>query len=218
MIKNVVFDFNGTLIDDRALCFNLLNEMLISKGHPSVTMERYLEIFTFPVYDYYLKAGFRFDEEVDDNFDELAEVFVKEYVNRFSKEVHLFPDVKEILAKIHGKTRIFVLSATREDLLINQLKIMGIYDSLDHAIGIKDIFAASKIEEAKKYFSSSNLNLNETLFVGDTLHDNEVARELGGTSLLVARGHQNKIRLLEGKPDYVSDDFSIIPELINDKQ
>ena len=37
---------------------------------------------------------------------------------------------------------------------------------------------------------SSNINKNEAMFVGDTLHDYEVARAMGVGCVLVSCGHQ----------------------------
>ena len=38
--KYVIFDFNGTILDDVDLCLSLLNEMLNLKGLPSITKEK----------------------------------------------------------------------------------------------------------------------------------------------------------------------------------
>ena len=59
-VKTVIFDFNGTILDDLDLCFNILNKMLNMYNHPSISKGRYLDIFTFPVIEYYKKAGFNF--------------------------------------------------------------------------------------------------------------------------------------------------------------
>ena len=75
-VKNVLFDFNGTIVNDLDLCLNLLNTMLKMRNHETVSLENYLNIFDFPVIEYYKKAGFVFPE---DNFPVLAEFFIKEY-------------------------------------------------------------------------------------------------------------------------------------------
>ena len=74
--KNIVFDFNGTIINDVDLCINLLNEMLVMKNHQEVRREDYFDIFTFPIIEYYKKAGFDF---VGYTFEELANYFINKY-------------------------------------------------------------------------------------------------------------------------------------------
>lgn len=48
-MKTIFFDFNGTIINDVDLCLNILNEMLKENGLEPITLERYREIFTFPI-------------------------------------------------------------------------------------------------------------------------------------------------------------------------
>ena len=55
-VENILFDFNGTIVDDLDLCLNLLNTMLSMCNHKKVSKEKYFEIFTFPVIEYYKKA------------------------------------------------------------------------------------------------------------------------------------------------------------------
>lgn len=207
----IVFDFNGTLIDDLDICLKLLNEMLIEKGHPgNIDKKKYLSIFTFPVIDYYTASGFHFPE---DDFPALAKEFDQSYRDAFPS-LSLFPDVKEVLSFFKGKKKLIVLSATKQDNLEEELKITGIYDYFDAVIGIKDIYGRSKIAEAKEFFSKHDQNLNEVVFVGDTLHDDEVAKEIGGKSILVARGHQSKERLLKAKDATVLDSLKELETIL----
>ena len=71
-IKNIFFDFNGTLLDDVDLSFNIEDELFKSLGVEGVTKEFYLDNFCFPVKDYYAKTNFpmeRYSEEVGFFFD-----------------------------------------------------------------------------------------------------------------------------------------------------
>ena len=62
-MKTIFFDFNGTIINDVDLCLNILNEMLKENGLEPITLERYREIFTFPIKKYYEAAGFDFKKK-----------------------------------------------------------------------------------------------------------------------------------------------------------
>ena len=60
----VVWDWNGTLLDDAEVCLAVMDRMLVRRGLPPIgDMERYREIFTFPVRDYYALAGLDMDAE-----------------------------------------------------------------------------------------------------------------------------------------------------------
>ena len=57
----VLWDWNGTLLDDVELCENALNRLLQRYGYPQrYDHEQYRAIFGFPVEDYYVRAGFDF--------------------------------------------------------------------------------------------------------------------------------------------------------------
>ena len=61
--KHIIWDWNGTLIDDAWLCVEILNNILEKRGLNAITIDDYREHFTFPVRDYYVKLGFDFSVE-----------------------------------------------------------------------------------------------------------------------------------------------------------
>ena len=127
-VKTVIFDFNGTILDDLDLCFNILNKMLNMYNHPSISKDRYLDIFTFPVIEYYKKAGFNFEKE---SFDELAPIFMDLYQPN-SLKCSLHQGIIEIIKKWrdNGK-KIILLSASKRNLMIEQLQSFGIENLFD---------------------------------------------------------------------------------------
>lgn len=207
-VENILFDFNGTIIDDVDLCLKLLNQMLIKRNHLPVSKERYLEIFTFPVIEYYKLAGFKFPE---DDFDELATFFINEY-KRQNVTCPLYPNVIRTLNYLISKNiKLAIVSASEKNLLLSQLEQYGIKNYFFGISGLDSINADSKIESAKKFINKNNLNLSKTIFVGDTLHDADVALTLGIPCILIASGHQCK-KVLNQSNAVILDDFG---ELIN---
>ena len=61
--KHIIWDWNGTLIDDRRFCIDIMNEVLKKRQMETMTEEWFLDNFCFPVKDYYLKLGFNFEKE-----------------------------------------------------------------------------------------------------------------------------------------------------------
>ena len=55
MIKNIFFDFNGTILDDLQVCFEIESEMFEMEGLPQITLDFYKDNFSFPVREYYKK-------------------------------------------------------------------------------------------------------------------------------------------------------------------
>ena len=80
MAAYVVWDWNGTLFDDVALCIQVMNGMLEKRGLPQLAgPEQYRQVFTFPVEEYYKALGFDFGREP---FSQLAVEYISEYDRR----------------------------------------------------------------------------------------------------------------------------------------
>ena len=62
-IKHIIWDWNGTLLDDRWLCVDSINLSLRKRNLPEINEQKYLDIFCFPVEKYYQKLGFDFEKE-----------------------------------------------------------------------------------------------------------------------------------------------------------
>lgn len=209
-VNTIIFDFNGTILDDLDLCFNTLNKMLNMYNHPSITLERYLDIFTFPVIDYYKKAGFDFNKE---SFDELAPIFMDIYQPN-SLKCSLHDGVIEIIDKFRkeGK-KIILLSASKRNLMIDQLEHFKIKDKFDEILGTGTINAVGKVDIAREYLETNHIDKDSAIMIGDTLHDDEVANVLGVKSFLICKGHQSKERLLSSSA-IVLDDIKEITKYI----
>ena len=60
MIKNIIFDWNGTLIDDTQLSLEIENDLFLERGLRQIDLREYRDCFCFPVIHYYEKIGFDF--------------------------------------------------------------------------------------------------------------------------------------------------------------
>lgn len=80
VFDTVLWDWNGTLLDDAALCCELLNTMLARHGYAPVgSMEAYRQVFCFPIETYYRRAGFDFSRHP---FAALADEYMRLYTPR----------------------------------------------------------------------------------------------------------------------------------------
>jgi len=189
-MKYIFWDFNGTILDDAKLCYNILNEMLREEDRPLVTFDEYLKIFTFPVKDYYAIV---YDLNKT-SFEELAHRFIKRYQPR-SLSCHLHDDVVDTIKYYESKGYINVLlSASEETNLIEQLKHFKIDHLFKHILGTKNIYAKTKHDVAKKFLQTHHINPLDVTMIGDTLHDAEIAEDLGCHIIIYTKGHQHPSR------------------------
>ncbi len=191
--KHVIWDWNGTLLDDVELCADLMNNLLKSKGLRQISVDQYREVFTFPVKDYYQKLG---HDVSDENWEILSHKFIDEYESRKS-ECGLYTNAEDVLEKINSKgISQSVLSAYSQDALTNIIKDFELDKYFIKLVGLNNIYAASKVENGVRWMKELGYEKGEVLMIGDTIHDYEVATEMGADALLVANGHQSKEKLL----------------------
>ena len=61
--KHVIWDWNGTLVDDTWLFVDIMNGVLKDRNLQGITLDDYRNVFDFPVEDYYTKLGFNFQKK-----------------------------------------------------------------------------------------------------------------------------------------------------------
>ena len=191
-LVKIVWDWNGTLLNDVDLCFSCINRLLVSHDlKPLDTLSQYREVFTFPIEDYYKRVGFDFDKIP---FSMLAHEYMEDYQEK-SYACDLHSDVLDVVnkAKNLGFSQT-VLSASKMDYLLKQMETLHVDDLFDSICGINDIYAKSKVELAHAFKQTCSLD-DEIYFVGDSVHDYEVAKSIGAKCILVTTGHQNRATL-----------------------
>ena len=190
--KHIVWDWNGTLLNDVDYCKRIINNILTKNNLPELSIDRYREIFTFPVQDYYKAAGLDFDKT---SFEVLGKEFMVEYEQN-KLTCNLYRGTEEVLSEIHKNgLKQSILSAYKQDTLNDILKSYKLYDYFDFVIGSDNIYAGGKTHLGLKLLEKLDVDKNEILFVGDTLHDYDVAKAMGVHSVLIADGHQTKNKL-----------------------
>ncbi len=191
-LRHVIWDWNGTLLDDAQACVAAINVLLERRAMPAVTHEQYLEVFDFPIRDYYLKVGFDFSRE---DWHDLNREYHAVYA-AVSASSPLRAHARPILDGLHGRAcTLSVLSACEIGLLNRMMAERGILDCFDHIYGLSDFQARSKLELGHALIHATGLNPETAVLIGDTTHDFEVAQALGTACLLMTGGHQSEARL-----------------------
>ena len=188
---HIIWDFNGTILDDLMPGIMSTNVMLEKRGIPVMPdVESYRRVFGFPVRDYYERIGFDFTKE---SYDDLSVEWVELYLEN-TKNPKLMPGVLEALEhfKSLGLTQL-VISACESSMLNSQLEELGVRGYFDEVIGLDNIKAGGKGALAKAW--RENNPLAKALFIGDTTHDAEVAAIAGSECVLYLGGHHDKERL-----------------------
>ncbi len=190
--KYLIWDWNGTLLNDIDICVSVMNRVLSSRKLPLLTIKKYKEVFGFPVRDYYKQLGFDFEKEP---FENISMDFINEYQNR-SLSATLAEDCISMLNFCKNKgIRQVILSASQISNLEEQVRHFEIIDYFDKLLGLDNCHASSKVEVGKKWMDESKIEVKDVLLIGDTIHDYEAACEMGCDCVLLTSGHQSRERV-----------------------
>ncbi len=192
-IRHIIWDWNGTLLDDKWLCIESINFLLQQRGLNPISEKRYSEIFGFPVRDYYQRAGFNFNEEP---FEIPALQFIGLY-NERRYECKLQPGAREVLQRVSslGISQ-SLLSASETRTLEEMTGYHGIQSHFGQLKGLDNHYAHGKLDLGNELVKSIPLEAGSVLMVGDTCHDSEVAAALGVECVLFSGGHFPEYRLV----------------------
>ena len=117
--KHIIWDWNGTLLNDVDFCRRIINRILVENQLPELSLDKYREIFTFPVQNYYIAAGLDFTKT---SFEVLGKDFITEYEDK-KLSCSLFENAIDVLSTIHQKgIGQSVLSAYLHDNLVSILR------------------------------------------------------------------------------------------------
>jgi phosphoglycolate phosphatase len=188
----IIWDWNGTLLNDLGLCLASINALLEKRSLPLLDRNSYKEVFSFPVKNYYAAIGFDFDRE---DFEVPAKEFIDLY-NSGLNSCALHPAARDVLSRFKtAGARQFVLSAMQQSMLTASLKHNRILHFFEGIAGLDDHYAVSKIDRGRQLIREYDIEKENAWMVGDTDHDFEVAEALGIRCILVADGHQSAERL-----------------------
>jgi len=208
-ITCVIWDWNGTLLDDVHASVCALNTLMVPRGLGPETVDHYRDRFGFPVRAYYQDAGFDLAHE---DWDQLARDYHDAYLAQPGRK--LFDDVRPVLNTFAAcGIRQAILSSCEQSILERLLGEARLTGCFSRIYGSDNLNGLSKADRGRALLRDLDCVEAATLVVGDTLHDHAVAAELGCRCVLVTRGHQSKARLLSaGRP--ILDRLDDFPRLI----
>ena len=190
--KHIIWDWNGTLLDDREICVKSINQILKNRDLPLITLDTYMSLFTFPVKNFYEELGLNFRKH---SFSKIGHEFIEFYNINF-KKLKLHDNAFRILNKIKkSDVTQSILSAAMQEMLEDWILNHKITDFFVKVSGVNNQYAHGKIELGNQHINDLSFDRNEILMIGDTGHDSEVAEQMGIDCILVDHGHVNRSRL-----------------------
>ena len=198
MIRNIIFDWSGTLVDDLPAVLQASNYVLAQAGRPVMSLETFRAEFALPFKKFYD----RHTPEVP--MAQLEAWFHAEFRQSQASVIEL-PHARQFLefCRAH-KVRTFLLSTVHGDYFKTQCGVTGFDAFLDKPY--TDVW--DKREKIHEILRENDLLPDETLFIGDMEHDIETARHGGIHSCAVLTGYNTLEQLRAAKPDLIVEHLS----------
>jgi phosphoglycolate phosphatase-like HAD superfamily hydrolase/ADP-ribose pyrophosphatase YjhB (NUDIX family) len=204
VIRNIIFDWSGTLVDDLPAVLQASNYVLTQAGKPAMTLAKFRAEFQLPFTSFY-------DRHTPDvPMQQLEDWFHAEFRRSQSSVVEL-PHARKFLefCRAH-KIRTFLLSTVHADHFRVQCQGNRFDLFLDRPY--TDVW--DKREKIHEILIENNLKPDETLFIGDMEHDIATAKHGGIHSCAVLTGYNTLEQLRAAKPDVIVEHLSELKTIL----
>ena len=200
--QHIIWDWNGTLLNDAWLFVDIMNGILKQRNMDIITLEKYRDIFGFPIKEYYKKLGFDLEKKC---YEKYGAEFISVYKRR-KYEAKLYPMVHTVLSKLLSKNIAHsILSAGQQDILNDLTKHYKVQEYFSHINGVNNYHANGKVDKGLELIKKINFHTSEVILIGDTKHDFEVAQAIGVDCLLISHGHHSYSRLIKTGAPVIKD-------------
>ena len=201
-MKYILWDWNGTLLDDTQAALDTLNIMLARRGAKPIAMDFYRDHFAFPCRPFYEQIGMHIrDDEWDALAQEYHDLYAVQPKRLNAQAIAAVGRVKAAGAKQS------IISALRQDLLDEATAAYGIAPYMECVYGVDNLDGASKLDRALELLTHltetaqrGDTKLSNVVLIGDALHDKEVADALGVRCVLCGQGSHAAWRLRRAAP------------------
>jgi phosphoglycolate phosphatase len=198
VIRNIIFDWSGTLVDDLPAVLKASNFVLAQAGKSEMSLEEFRAEFSLPFTKFY-------DRHTPDvPMPQLEEWFHTEFKRAQTSVVEL-PHARDFLEFCRDKElRTFLLSTVHADHFAAQCRVTGFDAFLEKPY--TDVW--DKRKKIHEILRENDLRADETLFIGDMEHDIETAKHGGVHSCAVLTGYNTLEQLRAAKPDLIVEHLS----------
>ena len=204
MIRNLLFDWSGTLADDLSNVLQAVNGMLRARGVPPLDRETFRARFRLPYTEFF--------EEMLPGLPlaELQKLYLEHFPHAH-EGVTILPHAAELLRDASAAgLRLVVLSSAPEAHVVPQAIALGVRDHFEVLrCGVID-----KRTEIHQLLESLDMRPEETAFIGDMRHDIDAGKAAGVTAIAICTGYETAAQLMTAGPDLLVPDLSKLPSVL----
>jgi phosphoglycolate phosphatase len=204
MIRNVIFDWSGTLVDDLPAVWQATNYVLTQASRPEMTLEQFRAEFCLPFTIFY-------DRHVPHVPMPQLETWFHSRFREVQASVAELPHARDFLGFCRARRlRTFLLSTVTQEHFAVQCGATGFGPFLEKPY----VAVWDKRQKIHEILQENGLVADETLFIGDMQHDIETARHGGVHSCAVLTGYNTLDQLRAAQPDLIVEHLGELREIL----
>ncbi|MDT8860184.1 HAD-IA family hydrolase [Alkalihalobacillus sp. MEB130] len=197
MLKYIIFDFDGTLADSRNVFISAWNSLADKYQYQKIQREELNVLRKLPIRERIKRLNFPIFK---------APLIIPDfyrYYRKYSKEINLYPGIKELLDSLEKKGyNIAIISSNSEDVIKDVLRRNQVRN-ISTIISSSLVFGKDKL--MRKFLHDHRLGAREVIYVGDEQRDILACKSAGVKIIWVSWGYDAKELIQKEKPDYLVD-------------
>lgn len=205
MIKNYIFDFDGTVADTIGGIVATMQETFRLHGREIPSVDDIKGVIGLRLDDCMRGLGIADEGEVT----ELCATYRRIFPDIAMSKIELFPEVKETLTELHkqGK-RLAIATSRNKHSLTEIMKRHGVLDYFDLLVSASDGYAPKPAPDmVLGILDKLGINESETLVIGDTTFDIDMGNKAHCWTCAVTYGNHTRERLMTAQPNFIVDNF-----------
>ncbi len=207
--KYILWDWNGTLLDDLSASLESVNMTLDVYGKKRIDIDEYKSYLDTPIYKFYEHL---FDLEKTPMSD--LSMYYRKFYDELESTIKIAGGALRVLEVCKQKEiKQYIISASHTEDIEKYMKKLNVEKWFDKMSGSDDRKAGSKVERARQLLEEERIPKDDCVLIGDSLHDLKTAEDIGVDVILYSGGHQAKKELVNtGK--IVCDTFEEIEKIL----
>ena len=196
MIKIIIFDFDGVIINEYLTHYELSKKQI-----RYLSEDEFKGLFEGNIHSEREKLKSR-----DTGFD------IKHHFDEHKKKVLIEPEIRGTLKELSKKFILGIISSAKESGAIECIKKSQLEGVFSFVYGFET--HKLKTEKFNLVFDKFNVSKNECLFVTDTLGDILEATKIGIKTVAVDYGYHDKKTLMKGNPIKIISNLSELKDVV----